>query len=437
MADVDEDVPHTTGPGAVEIDLADETQDFRFLNSLSVNDPISSKLPKRGEKDFEPHATNLQADMLAASRAAMHAAIAVPRLHNPKTHQIAHYDPASGGSYIDRPTGVFQKTMGVVRGGKQGRQDRLWLLPEETLYLLERGSLDVRWPADRLGPDGDVAEKKQLDDEGEGDYREEGIPMSLQAAYAAFLGIGPSRPTLEQYLVYAGLKRAGYIVFRAGAWARQMAHPSSHAQTNPTTTSGPSWPWSLGIFRELWRRITNSAADSDPARTVFGPLVKPGLYRSYAQIYRLLHLIPFHNPRPLPSTSLAHPSPPGPTADTPFQIHYHVHKPTPTFRKSHPPSPPNFHIAVLSARDTSLPTPAQLDGLLAETPLTPPVPDAGTVGQRLRQGWRSVVLAVVDAGVVSYVRVAEAGFGREAGMWERKGMAGRGKKGGGKRGGKR
>jgi hypothetical protein len=38
MADVDEDAIHpvSSGAGLVDIDLSDETQDFRFLNSLSV-----------------------------------------------------------------------------------------------------------------------------------------------------------------------------------------------------------------------------------------------------------------------------------------------------------------------------------------------------------------------------------------------------------------
>lgn len=35
MADADEDVIQRTGPSAEEVDLSDETQDFRFLASLS------------------------------------------------------------------------------------------------------------------------------------------------------------------------------------------------------------------------------------------------------------------------------------------------------------------------------------------------------------------------------------------------------------------
>ena len=52
--------------------------------------------------------------------------------------------------------------------------------------------------------------------------------------------------------------------------------------------------------------------------------------------------------------------------------------------------------------------------------------DKGKSYLRLRHGFRNCVLAVVDQGVVSYLRVGEVGFGMEK-MYERVG---------GKRGGK-
>jgi tRNA-splicing endonuclease subunit Sen54 len=39
MADVDEDVVQTPATGQVEVDLSDETQDFRFLNHLNLYVP--------------------------------------------------------------------------------------------------------------------------------------------------------------------------------------------------------------------------------------------------------------------------------------------------------------------------------------------------------------------------------------------------------------
>lgn len=52
----------------------------------------------------------------------------------------------------------------------------------------------------------------------------------------------------------------------------------------------------------------------------------------------------------------------------------------------------------------------------------------------LKHGWRNVILAVVDQGVVSYIRVADCGFAREK-LWEITGQGdGKGKRGGGGRG---
>ncbi|KAI9772187.1 MAG: tRNA-splicing endonuclease subunit sen54, partial [Candelina submexicana] len=103
--------------------------------------------------------------------------------------------------------------------------------------------------------------------------------------------------------------------------------------------------------------------------------------------------------------------------------------PSPKFKKSSP-GPPDFRIAVINARTTSLPTLAELSALLESTPYAPPPETMKTQNyQRLRYGYRNCVLAVVDQGVVSYLRVGDAGFGMEK-MYERLG------KGGGKRGGK-
>lgn len=49
--------------------------------------------------------------------------------------------------------------------------------------------------------------------------------------------------------------------------------------------------------------------------------------------------------------------------------------------------------------------------------------------QKLKHGYRDVILAVVDQGVTSYLRIADAAFGREK-LYERKGRAPGGKRGG-------
>ena len=51
--------------------------------------------------------------------------------------------------------------------------------------------------------------------------------------------------------------------------------------------------------------------------------------------------------------------------------------------------------------------------------------------QKLKHGWRNVILAIVDQGVVSYLRISDAGFGNER-LYERASRGRGGKKGGGR-----
>jgi len=89
MVDLDEDPP--IGPGTRiddDQESGDETQDFLRLASLTSK---TTQLPKRGEKDFEPHGTKHQDGVLAASRQAMHDVLDYTRVHPPKAHVRAFY----------------------------------------------------------------------------------------------------------------------------------------------------------------------------------------------------------------------------------------------------------------------------------------------------------------------------------------------------------
>ena len=110
---------------------------------------------------------------------------------------------------------------------------------------------------------------------------------------------------------------------------------------------------------------------------------------------------------------------------TPFRVAFDVWKPQPSFKKSGP-GEPDYRIAVVSARDSPLPTRTQLRALLESTPLAPP-PKAmeNKPLQRLKHGYRNVLLAVVDQGVVSYMRVSDAAFAAEK-IYERAPPGGKG-----------
>lgn len=170
----------------------------------------------------------------------------------------------------------------------------------------------------------------------------------------------------------------------------------------------------------------------------YGPLVKPGLYRSYASIYKHLAIIPRHKPTAIPND-------PSPAPEAPYRVVYHLWKPAriPTFAKSNPGTP-DFRIAVVNARTTSLPTLTQVSSLLESTPFDPPTGQLLGRGNRnlygrVRHGYRSVIVAVVDEGLISYMRFGEGAFGEEmlfeefdAGLRSGPKGGGRGGRGGGR-----
>lgn len=261
------------------------------MEKNSLTDGSQQSLPKRGEKDFEPNPTLFQADILSASRQAMHNALSYPRLHHPKTQVIGIYSPDGpvpprsaqkldtiteesepskpAGTemgvhpdscvYVPTPKGQYFKSI-----GQADRWNRIWLLPEEALYLLERGTLDIRWPCSEVG----CADEEGTDDSG--------IPMSLQAAYAAFMG--RSGLTSERYSVYTGLRRLGYTIIRAPGWhdGEEGAETSESQQTVLEKPQGLGLGIA-GVFRQLLQWLYKPGS----ATTALGPVVGLGIHRSY------------------------------------------------------------------------------------------------------------------------------------------------------------
>lgn len=157
--------------------------------------------------------------------------------------------------YVAIPKGQYFKTL-----GQADRWGRIWLLPEEALYLLERGTLDIKWPRCAVG-DGD-----------EDDIEDSGIPMSLQAAYACLVGRGGL--TMERFSVFTGLRRLGYSVFRAPAWSENDDDDKiSSDVTGPTKPQGPGL---VGIFTHFLKWLRDTAPT-----TAAGPVAGLGFHRSY------------------------------------------------------------------------------------------------------------------------------------------------------------
>jgi tRNA-splicing endonuclease subunit Sen54 len=197
----------------------------------------------------------------------MHTALSFQRVHQPKKHVLAIYHSETNMAYTEDPRGPLFKTMGKVWPGKEdplgpraAGDNRVWLLPEEAIYLLERGTIDIRWPVDQ-------------DDEDD-----LGLPMSVQGAYAAFLGLqgdGEGALTFERYSVYAGLKRSGYTVHRAPSWGGPGDDPGDECAPPMQGTS-----WGFGLLKDKWQSMFIPRAATQEEQRL-GPLVAPGVYRSY------------------------------------------------------------------------------------------------------------------------------------------------------------
>ena len=143
-----------------------------------------------------------------------------------------------------------------------------------------------------------------------------------------------------------------------------------------------------------------------------------------ADIYRILALIPWYDPTQQRAKPTAQSQ-----SKSDLSITYHVWKPNNAAYKKSDPGPPDFRVAVLDARESQVPTLQQLDALLASLPYQPPQQGAPLYA-KLRNGYKNVILAVVDQGVTSYLRFADAAFGKEK-LYDRAAGPSRGKRGGG------
>lgn len=192
-------------------------------------------------------------------------------------------------------------------GNGKGRRDGgVWLAPEEGLYLLERGTLDLRWGKEGevgLERRGDAGEEGRKGVEGESESTEEnpgmvGLPVSLQAGFAFLIGV--QGLTLERYTVYVTLKRAGFVVKRAPTW-----HDDEDSTIGPDGSEGreegegeqddddPNGLHPRAIESEggsgdsIWQSMWNAVFERRRRRAReqalrHGPLVGKGLYRSYS-----------------------------------------------------------------------------------------------------------------------------------------------------------
>ena len=154
----------------------------------------------------------------------------------------------TGITIIEAPKGTLFRVMGSA-----DRKGNMVLLPEEAIYLLERGSLDVR-----------LRQENGMEERGL-----EGLPLSLQSIYA--LLVGRFGLSLERYSVYSGLKRSGYIVSRSPTWFPENFDKDVIAKRS----------LNVSLFKKLFEFLFVTEQKVGPP---LGPVVRPGLYRNYSMV---------------------------------------------------------------------------------------------------------------------------------------------------------
>lgn len=303
------------------------------------------------------------------------------------------YKIATGSNDVIGP----HRQVGVWKAGVfyPRYKSRTELLPEEALYLIERGSLDCRVLT-------------RLKDS----QREVKVPLTLQHAFS--LMIDCDGCTHERYQIYAYLKRLGYHVQRAqiadslraaAVVARRKDRKADNATATPSYRAAatgiigdPERPLKLVTLFDLLTYFPRRSAQllcslaATAAKLVQGLVAKTlsivglkhgsrhsaskgrgnGLlgiggrrWDSYNAVFTKLQIIPSGYDRAAPQTALPSEQAMG---DASFEPYYYAWRPATHFRKTDPPLP-EFRIVVASARETNLPKLHQFASMFSAVPL--------------------------------------------------------------------
>ncbi|QRW07486.1 tRNA-splicing endonuclease subunit sen54 [Ceratobasidium sp. AG-Ba] len=357
-------------------DSSDEEGVQDWTNIPGIHGLSRAAIPKRGEKEFEPATdgpTALQSHVLNRSRNAMFEALRGSRGASSKTISYAVWHPsiaraqvivARGTHFSALGHSAVRPTLGSDRESSK-TQKRLELMPEEALYLMERGSLFC-WRASDLPK---IMTVHPSDDMDLGDCdMSYGPPMTMQQAFTEM--IGTEGLSLQHYIVYAYLKRLGFTVGRAIAPANTPLYPLP-LPNNLTISCEPQ------IFSRLAREvIVQSHRTLSWLRNFIFGFRKPGLfvgmlglwprYFTGGSIFAALRNIQAGHDVPLKPRST-----PSPIHE--FKIFWNVWKPSTAWRKLGVPKP-DFEIVVVDARKTPVPDLYQLSELFLSVEQRPPPP---------------------------------------------------------------
>lgn len=186
---------------------------YRSMMKISIDRPV---IPKRGEKEYEPiggpstanTASDMQSFALERSRTAMYGALKAERGISSRSVSYGLWFPSTTHAEVTLSRGTMFAGMGYsntrlkieddAKGKSKERSKRTELLPEEALYLIERGSMFC-WRVDGL----DARTQEDVLSTAMGNFNLEdvaGSPMSVQQAFAEMIG-GTGDLTTERYQV--------------------------------------------------------------------------------------------------------------------------------------------------------------------------------------------------------------------------------------------
>lgn len=415
----------------------DQPQDWKAFNRNTG--PVEA-LPKRGDKEFELDGTNFQTSLIEDARREMYVALDETRGQTTKQLLVAVWIPERNQALVPVGRGNFFKDMGkptnVFVNAKKLKQS-IWLDGIETVYLVERGSLTVY-----LGNDEFNEYLAQGNDDEEFDYKTKLFQLTLSHIYSLAFSDGG---LVDKYQVYSYLKRLGYVV-------------QDFSIVNESCSQILNYKVPTSFVHTMVRKFVPLGHLFTRLMVKIGVLARPFSsslhfeskhYFNYTSVFRTLQIIPsYHTYDCIPSAP----------ASNDYKLTFNVWKPSASFSKKNPPIP-DFQLCLINTQQQNFPSLPQIQSLFNDInyyfPHQPDVvptkkkptkkPKSSTtaptkrelrekrqnerqskldpkVQQRneylkakdtlLRNGssGRSVILAIIDSGIISFTKLCELDF---------------------------
>lgn len=321
----------------------DEIQDWKRFSNFERNQGV---IPKRGDKDFEPDGTDIQAKQLKESQDAMYHALEESSHHRLRQLLVGIWMTREKKVLVPHAKGAFFKDIGKATK-LSNNVHGVWINPIEAVYLVERGSMAIYlWNFD-------IERFLLKQDKGDQDIPEGETPISIGHLYVLVFGSDPN--LYDKYQVYAYLKRFGYLVqdFSQLDGGKPQADEYQSFGKNLTLLENKKANLNnalKSVLSQIWSLICNSSI----GKFLLNLALRIGIvtlntsdlhfrtkhYFNYTSVFETLKLIPSY--RALDSLNY-HPS----RTDETFRLAFNVWKPYLGFSKNKPPLP-DFQVCIVN-----------------------------------------------------------------------------------------